>query len=372
VQDIACTLKSSEDALAARVSELELVLREWNEVFAAPSRALQAAGVTPAANTPRALAATVLSLSAALRGAETDALTARSALEREAMDLRMALRDAGRVAREQAAHELGALRARAEGALAGERAARAAAEAELAETRAGVAAEIRRGVAEEVRAATRGLRGEVARLQAEAAAAVGAAERARDAAEARAAALETEAAAAARGLATVRRDAALATAALKEEASGAAAALEAARGAHARELREAEDSWRSQWAAGNAEWERSTGAERTAALEAQTAALAGRVAELSALCAAMQGALAASSGSGGGGGGGAGGGQRGGVAQEATVRSRAAVPAAVAGAPWRARAFGDAPVLVRHGSLSAGARPPPAGNTPVATAYLQA
>ena len=66
--------------------ELESILRDWNEVFSSPSRALQASGVTRSSNSPSAVARLLIHLSESLRAAEVDATAQRLQLEREAAD----------------------------------------------------------------------------------------------------------------------------------------------------------------------------------------------------------------------------------------------------------------------------------------------
>jgi hypothetical protein len=377
------TLKSGEDALAGRVSELEGVLRGWNEVFASPSRALQAAGVTRASNTPAALAARLTALATSLAQSEEARLAAATAHAQEVSDLRAALRDSGRVTREQGARELRDLAGQAETVIAGERATRAAAQEELAAFKATMAEEIRRGVAAEAGAATRALRAQLAAAQAEAAGAAAA----REAAEAGAAAARAAGEAARAEAAT---QAQLAKEELGESAGRAAAGQRAAAAALAGARAEAAEregaldgAWRRKWEETQAAWERSTGAVRTAALEAQIAFLTRRVRELQELAQAMQVALgggrggeveggqapplhgsggsassssASSSSSGGGGGGG--------LAAQGAGGAKAA--------SWRRMAFGSAPVIVKHGALEAAGRAWKAlGNTtPAATAFL--
>jgi hypothetical protein len=355
------SLKSREDALASRVSELEQILREWSDVFGAPSAALLGAGVPRAGASPALLARRLIELSDAATAASARERASRAALEKECADLRAALRDAGRVSREGAAAALGDLKAEADAAVAAERATAAAARAELADVRVRYADDVRAAIAAGVAEQTHHVRSAAAAARdahAESVREVGAA---RDRAEARA--VRTE------GAAADARDAEARAERAAADARGALAACEAARAADAadfqRRLDALDTQWRKKWSATNQAWETSASVHRTAELEGTVARLERRVRDLSTLSNALQATVAARNNA---------------VGADAVAPappalphalhraskgdSRASVSASVS-APWRARAFGAAPALVAH----AGA-PTRAGATPVATEFI--
>jgi hypothetical protein len=328
---MARTLKTTEDAQALRIRELERVLREWNDVFASPSRALQAAGVASSisssssspsspSNSPLAVSRRVLELHEALLRSESGAAGARVALEKEISDLRAALRDASRVAREQAAHEVGRIKREADAVIAAERASREAMGRELDALRRSMDDDVRTSVMAEVAAQTSALRAELARVRA-------AAERDVSEAAARQGRAEADAAEARDLLEAARADRADAEAAhaaerasLRQQVGALKDGLVSAERAHRAELGEAEAAWRARLVEAHERWERSTSAARVAHLEDQVRFLSERVRSLQELWDVSQGAMM---GGGGGGGGGAGGG----------VFVAAAAAAAAAGAP---------------------------------------
>lgn len=144
VQDLVRVLKLQEDGLGARVRELEHLLREWQGVFGAPDVALARLGISAATGThsPQHVARRLLALDAELREERSRHAPTDSRHAHEVAELRAALRDTGRVSREQATYEVAALQAAARAKVEEERAARCAAEAALQEARAGAAATI--------------------------------------------------------------------------------------------------------------------------------------------------------------------------------------------------------------------------------------
>ena len=364
VQDIARTLKSKEDALACRVCELEAIVSEWSDIFACPSSALIAAGVTRATSSPAALARQLLKLDAARADAEKRAAVAQVSSEREIADLRTALRDAGRVGREQAAHELSTLKHAADTAVARERAARAIADESLASTRATMAADVANEVRQNVVAATVDLRSAVNTARAEAATAIAAANKERDAALSRA--LHAEAACeegrASAMAAAVKETAVIAAIQTQSNAKVAAAQSDALAAAHARDTLDA--AWRERWTNTNSAWENSTSALRVSTLENQCAFLTARVRELQTLCDAMQAALAGAHG-----------------ASSASAPGAEPVGPSVSSAggsrsrggansrPWSKLSFGAFPGLVNHAGAAGDGLSFAAGPAPIATAY---
>lgn len=363
MQDVARVLKSKEDALACRVAELESIVCEWSDIFASPSSALVAAGVTRSTSSPAFLARRLLELDAARASAESRANSARVAGEREAADLRSALRDAGRVSREQAAHELSSLKQAADGAVARERAARASAEETLAKTRATMASDVANEVRLGVAAATHDLRLATEAARADAAAAIAAANRSRNEALERAKTAETM-------LAAERSMAAQAATRAEESAAAAAAKADAAVCAAREEalsaVRERDDidaAWRQRWLATNSAWENSASSLRVSTLENQCAFLTCRVRELQTLCDAMQIALAGSHGASAAPAAGAEP-----TPDAATLREERKVGTRGA-RPWQGRSFGNVPALVRHAGAAGDGLSFAAGPAPVATAY---
>lgn len=291
VQDVIRVLSLTEDAANARVMELESILREWNEVFSSPSRSLQAAGITKSSNSPAAVARMVVHLSESLRAAETDATAQRVQLEREAADMRRALRDSGRLQREQAANELSRLKGEADDAIARERAARAIAEETLSRVESSKDAEVERRTRERVEEETAYLHSEMQRLTRTSQADV---DRANASARAYSAAADEARAA----LDDFQRHAVADKKSSEDELSRLHDLLTEAdneRGRAARAsadtLRACEEAWRARLDENQLKWERSTGAARTASLEGQVSFLSSRTAELQKLCDAMQQAL---------------------------------------------------------------------------------
>lgn len=144
VQDMVRVLKLQEDGLGARVRELEHLMREWQAVFGSPDAALVRIGISAAAgtHTPHHVARRLQELQSQLDEERTRHAPADSRHAHEVAELRAALRDTGRVAREQATYEVAALQAAARAAVEEERVARKAAEEALQEARAGAAATI--------------------------------------------------------------------------------------------------------------------------------------------------------------------------------------------------------------------------------------
>jgi hypothetical protein len=291
VQDIIRVLSLTEDAANARVMELESILRDWNEVFSSPSRALQASGVTRSSNSPSAVARLLIHLSESLRAAEVDATAQRLQLEREATDMRRALRDSGRLQREQAAGELNRLKNEADDAISRERAARAIAEETLASVESLKDQEVERRTREGVEHETEFLRNELARVTKASQADV-------DRANASARAYSAAADEAREDLDDFQRHSVSDAKAAEQELSRLHDLLSQAdedRERTARNnadtLRACEEAWRARLDENQLRWERSTGAARTASLEGQVSFLSSRTAELQKLCDAMQQAL---------------------------------------------------------------------------------
>ena len=144
VQDLVRVLKLQEDGLANRVRELEHLVREWQGVFGAPDAALGRLGISAASgtNSPHHIARRLLALAAEIEDERTRHAPADSRHAHEVAELRAALRDTGRVSREQATYEVAALQAAARAAVEEERRARRKAESELQDERAGAAATI--------------------------------------------------------------------------------------------------------------------------------------------------------------------------------------------------------------------------------------
>ena len=330
-------------------------------MFSSPSSALIAAGVTRATSSPAALALQLLKLDAARVDAEKRAAAARVSSEREIADLRAALRDAGRVGREQAAHELSTLKNAADTAVARERAARAIAEESLAFTRATMASDVASEVRQSVVAATVDLRSAVNTARAEAAAAIGGANRERDAALSRA--LDAEAArdaGRADAVATAEKTTALIAAThAHTNARVAAAQSEASAAVLARDNLDA--AWRTRWTTTNSAWENATSSLRASTLENQCAFLTARVRELQTLCDAMQAALAGAHG----------------ASSASAPGAEPAGPSVTAGAgassrgarPWSSLSFGASPGLVHHAGAAGDGLSFAAGPAPIATAY---
>jgi hypothetical protein len=142
VQELLKVLTSREEAMAERVRKLEALFSDWERIFGHPSADLVAAGVTRegARNTPEAVGRRLLEL-AASKSSLASSRTANSTttpeaalirtLQAELHDAHLALRDASRIAREQAAHDVLRMRKEADSAVAAERQARFNAERAL-------------------------------------------------------------------------------------------------------------------------------------------------------------------------------------------------------------------------------------------------
>jgi hypothetical protein len=135
IQDLVRVLKSREDSQSARIRELEVVLKDWFDVFGNPPAELKAAGIAreSGTNAPSAVAHRLKELFETCTKLRTGVDTGRSRAEKELADMRLALRDSGRVSREQAAAEIMKIRADADAAIASERAAKQKAEQSLSD-----------------------------------------------------------------------------------------------------------------------------------------------------------------------------------------------------------------------------------------------
>lgn len=340
------------------------MVSEWSDIFSAPSSALIAAGVTRAASSPAALARRILALDAARADAEARAAAARAAADREIADLRAALRDAGRVTREQSSHEIATLKGAADTAVARERAACAIADKALAATRATMASDVACEVRQAVAVATVELRGAVTTAHLEAVAAIVAAHAERDAAlqGARASeAMRVEVRACA-ALAAENSNKAVAAASAHAIETLQAAQYEAASALQVRD--ELDATWRERWTRTNALWENSTSALRVSTLENQCAFLTARVRELQTLLDAMQAALAGSHGAT------SVGTPPGAEPVGPVVTSRRGSGQGRSSArPWSGRGFGAFSGLVHHAGAAGDGLSFAAGPSPVATAY---
>ncbi len=285
-------LHSREEQQAARVRELEATMRDWLQVFSAPSEQLKQAGVTLASNAPSDVAKLVVQLAASVRAQEAEAGVARASFEREATDLRRAVRDAGRVSRDQAAHELTRIRTDAERAIETERKLRIEAINELEGVKSRMADDVRRSVAQQVDIAVAALRDELARARRTAEAASQTAQSAQDMAEEQLKVARDELQRASDRAAAAQQQHEAEVASLTQQLGAMQDELERVEREAAKNLQDLDDLWRSRMTEAIEQWQRSTGVERLNALESQIAFLTRRIAELATVCDAQQAALA--------------------------------------------------------------------------------
>lgn len=293
VQDLVRVLKLREDGQGSRIRELESVLRDWFDVFGSPDAALRAAGVTKESgnNTPSHVAARLKELSHAAGQMRAGVDAGRSKAERELGDMRLALRDASRVAREQTASEIMRIRAESDAAVAAERAARLAAEQSLAEARVVIEADAQRAAQEAVELHEANCRREMQQLKADTDAALRTMATQRDAAQ-RDAATQKDHREKARAVAA---DGASHHAAevngLREQLADMQATLARERVEAGARHDSAVATWSNRLDDVVGRYERSHDAARVAALEKEIAFLTGRMRELEAMVNVMQTAL---------------------------------------------------------------------------------
>ncbi len=292
VQDIVRVLKSTEDAQAARVRELEYVLRDWNEVFAEPNSALQGAGVTRGSNGPVAVARRIVALAESERAKEAEIGSMRASMDRETADLRAALRDGTRIAREEAGREMRRLRSDAEDMLSREAASKAAVQSQLDALTTNLNARVEGDVGVRVAEQTRVLRSQITALKGQLEQVDAMASTAARTAERDADRLRLELDMGRDEMASMAKRHAEAfdifTAVTGREAREARAEAEVA----GEELRANEEGWRAKYSELAARWEHSTAAVRVRDLEAAVTFYRGRARELEGIAGAMQSALA--------------------------------------------------------------------------------
>lgn len=165
VQDMVRILKSTEDASAARINELEYIVRDWNDIFAYPSSSLQEIGINRQTNSPSAIARLLRQQYETIQQNEIDTLSLKVTLEKEINDLRSSLREASRVSREQASYELSTLKMEADKVITNERTAKEIAIKELDNLRRTMNDEIRTGIEKEVANQTAAIVSEMNRLR---------------------------------------------------------------------------------------------------------------------------------------------------------------------------------------------------------------
>lgn len=185
MQQLIMVLKSREDAQAERIRQLDGLVREWQAVFSKPSPKLltalgvpaslatvAAAGAPPdsfqqqqqllAALSPTSLRDRILELQEEVSLLRSDVHKASTTTDKEVMDLKMTLREAGRTVREQCALEAARLKAATEAIIAEERRLRQEAEQELAHARSTIEQEWRLKAEQAVQAAAKAAREDIA------------------------------------------------------------------------------------------------------------------------------------------------------------------------------------------------------------------
>jgi hypothetical protein len=295
VQDLVRVLKLQEDGLAGRVRELEHLLRDWHAVFGAPDANLAALGISAAdgTNTPRHVLRAILQLRGALEDEQTKHAPADGRHAHEVAELRAALRDTGRVGREQASYEVAALQAAARTAVEAERASRTAAEAALRDCRACIAATVEAQVAEQVAVVRAEAAADAKAVAATHASEVGALRAELELAQRRAGAAEAEADAHKRAAQREKQQSSEAIAALREELGQARSSADAEIKALRAQILAQDATWAQALQDRDAAWRASDSIVRATAQEARIAFLTRRLEELERLAEVMQQALLA-------------------------------------------------------------------------------
>jgi hypothetical protein len=293
VQDLVRVLKLQEDGLAARVRELEHLLRDWHAVFGAPDAALTSLGISggDGTNTPHHVARALKQLRAALEDERAKHAPTDGRHAHEVAELRAALRDSSRVGREQASYEVATLQAAARAAVEEERTRRTAAEAALKECRASIAAAVAAQVEEKVAAVQAKAQEHAAAADAEHAAAVGALQAELQLALRRAGAADAEAESLRRATQRQQEAAASAVAALKAELDRTRAEADSDAQALRARLVDQDEAWARALADRDAAWRATDSVVRAAAQDERIAFLTRRLEELERLAEAMQLAL---------------------------------------------------------------------------------
>jgi hypothetical protein len=268
-------------------------MREWHAVFSSPDANLQAIGISAAtgSNTPHHVARTLVQLRAALEDERAKHAPADGRHSHEVSELRAALRDTGRVGREQAAYEIAALQTSARAAVDEERVRRQAAEVALRKCQAGVAAAVAEQVEEQVNAVRVQANADAAEAASAHASTVGALQAELQLALRRAGALEAESAAQRRAAQRQQEDDSAAIAALKAELSKSRTDAETEANALRNQLAEQDAAWSKALEDRDAAWRASDSVVRATAQDERIAFLTRRLEELERLAEAMQQAL---------------------------------------------------------------------------------
>ena len=158
MQDIARALKATDDERERRIRYLEDLVKDWAQVFAQPSAALQAAGVTAERNSPSAVASTLLQATAAAKHSEEQLQNARESHAEQCAELRGALTASQHAASQAHSAELTELRSQRDAALAAERARADAAQHASQEMRRALAVQVASKTDEAVQTAVQAAR----------------------------------------------------------------------------------------------------------------------------------------------------------------------------------------------------------------------
>jgi len=156
VQDIARALKSKDEERERRIHYLEELVKDWARVFAKPSAALQAAGVTTERNSPSSVAETLLQAAHAAQTAETNMQLMQDAHAQQCSELRQALVQSQQAATQAHSAELSELRSQRDASLAAERARADAAHQASQEMRSALAVQVAARTDEAVQTAVQG------------------------------------------------------------------------------------------------------------------------------------------------------------------------------------------------------------------------
>ena len=284
-------LKTSEDTATTRIQELEYIVRDWNEVFAYPSSALQEVGINRQTNSPSAIARILLQQHEIIKQNEIDLLSIKITYEKEIQDLKNSLREASRVAREQASYELSTLKLEADKAIANERTAKEIAIKELENQRRTMNDDIKIGIEKEVTTRTASLLAEVNRLRQSSEQEINNAALGRGRAE-------TDLATAIADLRECQNEKqqletthATETASLQQQISSLKEELRSTEKAYQASLSELENDWRNHLLSAHEQWSKATSTIRVTQLETQITFLTERLITLQQLWDTTQQAL---------------------------------------------------------------------------------
>lgn len=291
VQDIIRVLKSAEDSQLLRISQLETTLSDWNKTFGTPTRELRALGIDAALVQPSDVAELLLSLGNKVEKLENELSQKNQTHSSEVESFRSAMRDALVIAREQTAHEMTRQRTEAELLLMAQKEAYSQLEGKYNELQAIMETEIKKETERRVEEITRGMREEVEALRREseqnAEAALESCDNANASVEKLQQQMEREREHMRNRIATARVDADR----LQNKVNDMTIdAMNAERKFH-KELARREAAWKEKMTKLNADWEASTGLERTRQLENQLKYYWDRMVDLSGLLEAMKSAL---------------------------------------------------------------------------------